>query len=254
MSKNNDDSFGKELLANLEDLGLTNKEARVYIALLPLHNTGASKLIEATGLHGQFVYTALARLEKLGLARHIIQNGRKKFNAGAPERILALVEEKKRSAESVMLQLGKLLAGPHRQSSEVCEGRDAFVAQEFAVLEKTGEGGEIMVLGGGGDAYISLLGQEMNEYEKVRIAKRITLRHISTPERRNYLKIMAQTRGFFDYRVLQDAAPGVNVCIYPGGLVFQLFGEPVTSFTLINKEVSDGYRRFFEVLWGMSAK
>ena len=82
MSKNLDDNKNKELLVHLEQLGLSDKEARVYLALLPRQDTGTSNLIRATGLHGQFVYAALDRLEELGLAKHVIQNGRKKFSAG----------------------------------------------------------------------------------------------------------------------------------------------------------------------------
>src|ERR1700690_3301807 len=91
----------RELVKKLVDSGLSEKESRVYFALLPYRDIGSSKIIRATGLHGQFVYDALERLEKLGLAKHVIQNGRKKFSANSPRRILSLVEEKKLLAQSV---------------------------------------------------------------------------------------------------------------------------------------------------------
>ncbi|MCX6819949.1 MAG: hypothetical protein NT019_01515 [Candidatus Adlerbacteria bacterium] len=254
MSKNIDENTNKELLSNLEALGLSDKEARVYLALLPRQDTGTSNLIRATGLHGQFVYQALERLEELGLAKHVVQSGRKKFSAGSPERILSLVEEKKLAAQAVVRQLKEQFAGKHEQSFEVFQGDSAFVAHEFALLEAMPEGGVIDVLGGGGDKYVGLMGHEMNEYEKLRVSKKVAVRYISTAGNHNYLKIMAQTREFFDYRVLPDAASGVDTDILMDKIIFHLFGEPVVSFTFTNKVISDGYRRFFEVLWNLSSK
>ena len=252
MSEKTDDILHKELIRKLEELGLSEKEARVYIALLPHQDIGSSKLIRATGLHGQFVYDALARLETLGLAKHVIQNGRKKFSAGSPERILSLVEEKRLSAQSVVRQLHGQFAGKHEQSFEVFQGQAAFVAYEFALLEQMPEGGTIDVLGSVEDKYIGLFGHEIDEYERRRVEKRVTVRYISTSNQHNYLKIMAQTRKFFEIRVLPEAAHGVDTDILPGKIVFHLYGDPVVSFSFTNKAISDGYRRFFEVLWALS--
>src|SRR3989338_11050127 len=106
-----DEKRNEPLLKKLEDFGLNNKEAQVYLALLPHRDIGSSKIIRATGLHGQFVYDALNRLEELGLAKNVVQNGRKKFSANTPSRILALLEEKKLSAQSVVRQLQERFIG-----------------------------------------------------------------------------------------------------------------------------------------------
>lgn len=254
MSKEIDDITNKELLKKLEELGLSEKESRVYLALLPRQDTGTSNLIRATGLHGQFVYQALARLEELGLAKHVIQNGRKKFSASSPARLLSLVEEKKLSAQSVVRQLETMFAGKHEQSFEVYQGQSAFVAHEFELLRSMPEDGVICVLGGGGDKYVGLIGEEIDEYERLRIEKRVTVRYISTAGDHAYLRVMAQARSYFEYRVLPQAAPGVDTDILADKVVFQLYGNPVVSFTFTNKEIADGYRRFFEVLWNLSTK
>ena len=81
MSKILDQSENRELLKGLESFGLSEKEAAVYLALLPYRDIGSSKLVAATGLHKQFVYNALARLEEMGLAKHVIVRGRKNGKA-----------------------------------------------------------------------------------------------------------------------------------------------------------------------------
>jgi transposase len=254
MSEKSDNVGDKEILQKLEDLGLSEKEARVYIALLPRHNTGTSSLIKATGLHGQFVYDALDRLEELGLAKHVVQSGRKKFSANTPERILSLVEEKRLSAQTVVRQLQEQFTVRHEQSFEVYQGQAAFVAHELELIRGVPEDSSIDIVGGGGDKYIGLMGHAVDEYERIRVSKRVRLRHISTGGNANYLKIMAQNRQFFEYHVLPSPILGVDTAILFDKIVFHLFGEPVVSFSFTNKEISDSYRKFFDVLWGMSSQ
>jgi predicted transcriptional regulator len=254
MSKKVDDKIFKDICEKLEGLGLNEKESRVYLALLPRQNTGTSNLIRATKLHGQFVYQSLERLEEVGLARHVVERGRKKFSANPPERLLSLVEEKKLTAQAAVRQLGAMFAGRHEQSFEIFQGREAVVANEFKLLESVPDGGTINILGGGGDQYIGLLGEDANDFERLRIDKKVGLRYISTAGNVNYLKIMAQTRPFFEYRVLPEAAIGVDTDVYEELIVFRLFGDPVVTFVFRNKEITDGYRRFFEVLWNLSSR
>lgn len=257
MSKKVDDisiKADKEILQKLGELGLSEKESRVYVALLPRQDTGTSNLIRATGLHGQFVYAALERLEELGLARHVVQNGRKKFSAGSPERILSLVEEKRLSAQQVVRQLQEKFAGKHEQSFEVFQGRNAFIAYEFALLEKVPEGGVIDVIGSDEDQYIGIFGHEIDTYERRRVEKKVSVRYLTTAVQHNYLKVMIQQRKFFDYRILPSAAPAIDTDILLDKIVFHLYGDPVVSFSFTNKVISDGYRKFFEVLWSISTK
>ncbi len=254
MSKKIDDISDNILLKKLENLGLSEKESRVYIALLSRQNTGTSNLIRATGLHGQFVYQALERLEEFGLAKHAIQNGRKKFSANPPLRILSILDEKRLSAQDVVRQLQSKYVGVTTQDFEVFQGNSAFIAHEFELLKQMPVGGAIDIIGGGGDSYIGILGDMVNEYERLRIEKKVSLRYLSVVGQHNYLKIMAQTRPFFDFRILPGDTHGVETDILLDKVSFHLYGDPVVSFTFTNKDIAEGYRKFFEVLWNLSSK
>lgn len=254
MSKIFDENSSQELLKRLEGLGLSNKEGRVYLALLPRRDTGSSKLIKATGLHGQFVYDALERLEELGLAKHVVQNGRKKFTANTPNRLLALVDEKRLTAHSIARELQSRFQGAHEQDFEVYQGRDAFVAHEFSLLEEMPEGSTICVLGGGGGNYISTMDTEMEEYDRLRDRRNIKVRYISAAAQGDALRKMASTRRNFEYRIFPHLEKGlVDTDIWPNKVILNFFGVPLLSFTLTSKEIADSYRQFFEALWMASA-
>lgn len=254
MSEVFDKDDTKKLIQSLEGLGLSSKESHVYLALLPKPEVGTSVLVRTTGLHGQFVYDALDRLESVGLVKHVIHNGRKKFSANPPSRLIELVEEKRSVAHMVAQQLSSRFVGQESQDFEVYQGRSAFVAQQFALLDTLPQEGVMYVIGSGGDQYMGLMEHQIDEYERVRVAKKIQIRYISTGGSPLYLKVMAQTRRLFEYRVLPSPAPGVDTDILSDRIVFHLFGSPIVSFAFKNKEIAEGYKRFFEVLWGLSSK
>jgi len=254
MSKNTDEIT---LTRHLEKLGLTEKESRVYVALLPHRDIGSSKLIRATGLHGQFVYNALEKLEEKGLAKHVVQNGRKKFSASTPMRILSLLEEKRLAAQSVIRELQTRFAGAHEQDFEILQGVNAFVAHQLMIMKDTPENSRIDVISGPNDKYFSILNEEGvgEEFESERIRKHITTRYLGSEKVRERLQKMERERKHWIYRISPGLSTGmVDMSIWPNSILINLFGDPILSFHIESKDMADGYREFFETLWGMAKK
>jgi sugar-specific transcriptional regulator TrmB len=252
MSKNTDVS-DQHLLKQLADVGLADKEARVYLALLPRHDVGSSKLIMATGLHRQFVYDALERLEKLGLAKHVIQNGRKKFSANPPLRLLSIVEEKRLAAQDVARQLQDRYSAKHEQDFEVFQGESAFMAHQYDMMERVAQNSEVQAICGPTERFLFTLGAEADDFESRRIEKGMSVRYIGMEPQREALTEMRKWRKLWEFRIFPGQSTGlVDTDIWPDNITFNIFGDPVLSFTITNKVVADGYREFFESLWNLS--
>lgn len=254
MSENTDEVKDRDLLKQLESVGLSEKESRVYLALLPRRDVGSSKLITATGLHGQFVYDALERLEKLGLAKHVIQNGRKKFSANPPLRLLSIVEEKRLAAQNIARQLQDRYSGKHEQDFEVFQGETAFMMHQFDMLERVEEGQEALAICGPSERFLATLGEgETDEFEELRIKKGLRVRYIGMEPMRERLTEMKKWRQLWDFRIFPGKSTGlVDTDIWPDNITFNIFGDPILSFTITNKAVADGYKEFFESLWRLS--
>ena len=255
MSINLDESSKSELVKKLEGVGLSEKEARVYIALLPYRDIGSSKLIRATGLHGQFVYDALEKLEEMGLAKHVIQNGRKKFSANTPTRILSLIEEKKLSAQAIVRELQNRFVGEHEQDFEVFQGENAFAAHELETIRAAPEGSTLDVIGGPDMPYMKIIDTEANEYERIRQERGIVIRYLGASSQTQELAARKKVTPLFEYRILPGHSVGrVNTDIWHDQIHLNIFGEPILSFTLTSKVIAHGYRQFFETLWDLSSK
>ena len=254
MSKNTDE---KDSIRKLETLGLTEKESRVYLALLPYRDIGSSKLIRATGLHGQFVYDSLSKLEELGLVRHVIQNGRKKFSANTPNRLLSLIEEKRLSAQSIAKELQSRFAGAREQDFEVFQGDSAFAAHQLDLMKRSPEGSAIDVIASETERFFVTMDAEgvWEESEQIRMQKKIRIRYLGSEAQRTRLQGREKKELMWEYRIFPGQSTGlVNTDIMYDNITMNIFSNPILSFTITSKEVADGYREFFNALWNLSSK
>lgn len=251
------DQTNKKIIEDLQELGLSEKEASVYLELLPRHDTGSSKLIYATGLHKQFVYNALTRLEELGLAKYVIEKGRKKFSANPPQRIVAILEEKKLVAQSLVKQLQKKFVGAHQQDTEVFQGDSAFAMHQMSMLERTPEGGSIDVIASGTERYRLILEDQevFDEFERIRLDKNISIRYLGSESQLEVLKQREKEQKLWSYRILPGQATGLmNTDIWNDNVTFNIFGDTTLSISITGKEIADGHRQFFETLWKLAKR
>lgn len=245
-----------EATQKLAGLGLTEKESCVYLALLPHRDIGSSKLIRATRLHGQFVYDALTKLEDKGLARHVIKNGRKKFSANTPNRLLSLIEEKRLAANALAKDLMSRYAGEREQDVEIFQGDSAFIAQQFELLKRQPNSTTVSVIASETERYQTTIEKEgtWDEYMRIMREKDIHARYVGSEKQRVRLQTLEKS-GLWEYRILPGNATGVmNADIWHDNITLNIFGDPVLSITITGKEIADGYRQFFETLWNLSER
>jgi sugar-specific transcriptional regulator TrmB len=249
MSKNID----KNLVDNLQSLGLSEKESRVYIDLLGKSiPVGSSKIVRTTGLHGQFVYDALYSLEKKGLVKHSVINGRKKFEANSPARITNLIEEKRLVAEKTVDILKTIVKKTPKQEFETYQGEDAYIQHQFEMLENMKDGSEILIISTDwGELFTKKRMDFLERYEKTRGRKNISIRFVLNEGLRETALKAKGSREKTDYRFLPDYQSYSGICVFETSIDFYLMGDPITVFNFKNEKIAQGYRNFFEVLWKM---
>jgi sugar-specific transcriptional regulator TrmB len=235
-------------------LGLSEKESLVYLALIELGEVGSSKIITQTGLHGQYVYNSLNNLEERGLIQHIIKRGRKKFIAKSPNILVNLITRQQLLAQETAKRLAELAVMPEEQKSETFVGNESYLANEFGLLEQADISGQLLIIGGQGDHFATEMGDAHNKYEKIRVQKKILVRYLGSQEQRQELAELKKSRKYFDYKILPGLFTGlVNTNIWPEAINFNIYGTPVTSFVVYNREIAKSNRQFFEVLWKMAS-
>jgi len=79
----------------LKDIGLTDTEIKIYLALLSLGATPAGRIVEQTGVYRKNLYDALNKLVEKGLVSYVIEHKKKFFQAKNPENLEKYLDEKK---------------------------------------------------------------------------------------------------------------------------------------------------------------
>jgi HTH-type transcriptional regulator, sugar sensing transcriptional regulator len=98
------------LVKALNDLGLSNYEARIYAALVLFDNAEAKEIIEFLGISKPSVYEALDHLEERGLAvKRVTKPAR--YSAITPEMAVDLLMNKHKQAADLALETLKNLEG-----------------------------------------------------------------------------------------------------------------------------------------------
>lgn len=246
----------------LEKIGLSRAETRVYLALLQLGSAPSSRIVQETELRKSTVYESIRRLQVRGLASFVIKDGIKYFEAASPESILDFIREQKRilddterEAASLVKQLrrGFDTLKPHAEA-HVLAGVEGFKAMRRDVLRNAR--GEHMLIGA-----ISREDEVMPDFfrwwNRERMKKRIRLRILHKASARDKAMAKRAVIGkYFETRFLPEEieSPAV-INVYGDRVVDVLWKQRYPlCFMLINREIADAYRKYFEYLWRTSSR
>lgn len=101
--------MNEELIKQVEDLGLSNKEARVYLANLMLGPAGVQQIADTSGIKRVTTYVILEALVNLGLVSQTTHAKKTLFNAEAPDNLRRLLEKREESLNDQKQHLKELL-------------------------------------------------------------------------------------------------------------------------------------------------
>ncbi|MBT3406381.1 hypothetical protein HN419_04385 [Candidatus Woesearchaeota archaeon] len=89
----------------LEDIGLTNAEIKIYLALLELGTSTAGPILDKTGLQNSVVHMTLNKLIEKGLVSFVKEGQRRHYQAANPNHIIEFINEKKERFQSILPEL-----------------------------------------------------------------------------------------------------------------------------------------------------
>jgi len=136
----------------LQDIGLSDKEASVYLALLAYENASALEIAKKTNIKRPTVYTALESLAKKGLVSETTVGKKTYYYAEVPEKLESLIERKmvslresQKTLKDIIPQL-KSLSREHGEKPIVkyFEGKEGIVSATNEFLEVTPDSNEPM--------------------------------------------------------------------------------------------------------------
>jgi sugar-specific transcriptional regulator TrmB len=131
----------------LQDMGLSDKEAAIYVALLQVDSATASDIAAKTKIKRPTVYPVLEQLAKKGLISEVAGDKISKYQAEPPERLETYVEQQKLTLDERAKRLVDVipqLKSIQRESGErpvikYFEGKDGVFSSITTVWKSIGK-------------------------------------------------------------------------------------------------------------------
>ncbi len=243
----------------LMEVGFSKNEAKVYISLLETGPASATKIAEVSGIHRVNVYDSIEKLKDRGLVGFLHKNGKRVFQASAPEALLNIPKNMDIKIKNILpeLQLKHHLS-PTRSDVEIFVGGDFRKNKLLEFLELNAEIKEKRdFLAYGMPPYIvdKILGKEwVDAYHLRRQKNKQWMYHIHSyeaKERVKYLNTLPYTKARY---VPPEYNQTVETIICGNHIIIVAYPDEPDSRKLVNisinnAQVADAYRKYFWILW-----
>lgn len=234
----------------LEEIGMTNAQIKVYLALLELGQSKTGEIIKKSGVHSSVVYNALMQLTKNGLATFIIKGKTKHFSATAPENLVKYIDDKKSRIQK-MLPLLKRKLLTEKQEAQVYTGWKGIYNAFNKVLEILPKKGEYIAFGMGfEEQFTEETRKFFREYQKKRDTMKYDMKIIlneSAREQANNYEFYPKF-GKPKYRFVPGFCPH-GPLIFEDNLLIAEFGKNPIAVIITSKPIANSFRKAFYQMW-----
>jgi len=233
--------------------GMTENEAKVYLALLEFGPNQAGTISRKSGLHRRVVYDTADMLIKKGLIGYIQKNNKKLFQASNPQRILEIIKDKEHSIEEVMPDMMQFFKQTKdKEETNFYKGKQGLKTVFEEQLEES-KGKEILILGASSLAY-DILDIYFHWFDKRRVENKIKSRIIFSQTEESKGKSKKISLAEVKYLPQKYSSP-LAINIYNDKVAIILWSkENPFAIVIKNKEISEGYKKYFEVMWHIAKK
>lgn len=227
-----------------EDLGLNERETKVYLSLLKKKQANALDISKDTKINRTTVYFELENLINKGLASYIIKKSKKLFHPSPPEKILDYIEEKKENFKKILPELSELHELIEKPIIEVYEGKEGIKSFYLDILK---EKSDVYAFGVTGIAFETLK-YYFPQYMKKVIKTNIKIKYIANKDSKKYFDNIDYHNFEIKYTKAQAS---VTTIIYSNKIAIQSLKEENFYVTIIeDKNLNETYKNYFNMMWG----
>lgn len=232
-----------DLIASLQEIGLSETESKVYLTLLKLKESTAVGLAKESELHRRTIYDNLNILLRKGLVSQIEKNGVNYFIATNPKSLQIFLEEKNSILKNIMPELNQEF-----QEKNIKTSVSVYVGVQGAksIIEDALNSKKAYWVGGGyffGDAlkfskrFMESKFKKMNLY--VIQAETEKIKDVAKFVKRENLRILPKS---FISRT--------GYLIYGNKTAIGIIGEKeITTILIESEDCARAFKNYFDALW-----
>ncbi len=239
----------------LQELGLSEAETKVYLALLETGSTLAGPIIKKTGLHRGTTYQVLQRLKEKGLVSSIIKGKKQYFEPASPNRLMDVLKEREEKLRSVLPILNqKLEASKEKQEVTVYYGVKGIRSVMDKMLEELNPNGEYYDFGVSG-LFREIMGAYWDSWQKKKRKYKLKSKVIFTEELKENNPALLKDY-FGQARFHPKEYPSItDTIIYKDTVLLLIWtAKPPVAIVIKNKDNAESYKNQFKLMWKLAKR
>jgi sugar-specific transcriptional regulator TrmB len=242
----------------LQELGLTQNEAKVYEALVTYGGSGVSTISLRSKVHRRNAYECLHRLIEKGLVYEVFSRGETTYEAVQPGKLMELIQEKEIKLAAALPDLMSVFR-QHRspQRAYIYKGVEGVKNYMNSALEI---GQDMYILGSEGAWFDPRLEAHTHRFLKEAEVKGMKLHILFDHDVREHAPelppLLTDSYKFLPQAYSTDATMdifGDHVVTYTGMKPGKLI-EDAIIFVMVSQPLAEGYRIWWKLLWNLLPK
>lgn len=231
----------------LQEIGLNEKEAAVYLALLQVDSASVADIAEKTEIKRPTVYVVLETLSKKGLVSEVEIGNKTHFASESPERLETFVERQKIVLEEHAKRLHDIIPqlksvereGGERPIVKYFEGKEGIIssAEELFTAQDKSDTTHIVYSKDLIDALFTQ--EERTRYKKMRLGKNIKSKALYTYTQGEIPSDSTGERTRLDEKKYPITC---DINIYEDRVRINTLGESLSGIFIKSKDVADTLR------------
>ncbi len=235
-----------EIHKALEAVGLSKNEVTVYLDLLRAGKSSAMEISKRAQLHRSNTYDILEKLLEKGIVDESIEDDKMFFCPIDPKDLLDYARQKESKLKEIIPELEKF----HNKTVEesrvyISKGLNSVKNLLNHLLEVNKP---VFIYGTPKEA-TEILGGFIEDWNKTRIEKKISLKHIYGTDSMKRIKELNEMN-FTEARFLPESfnsKVSTNIC--GNKVVIVLWDIPISAIVIESESVAESYRKKFDILW-----
>ena len=230
------------MLGKLQKLGLSEKESHIYLALVKLGESTANNLAKQTSSNRTVTYNVFQQLVEKGLVTYVKKDKKRFYRISNPASLKTSIAEQEKLADELIIEIDKIKIIPSSfRNVEVYEGLEGMKV----VFNEIRKANDLRVLNATGLIFEHLrwgakhIVKDMEIHGTPRVIANLSMK--KTP-------LVKFKKTEFKY-LPKQAENYATTFIFNNKIVIQVLKDKPFLIKIENKEIFEGYKKDFNVLW-----
>ncbi len=243
------------MFEKLKNLGLSENEAKVYMAMLELGPSVVVEISRKSQINRPTTYVQIESLKKKGLVSTQTKGKKQIFIAESPDKLELLIDSELKTVEDKKSELNNFLpellslfnSSGERPHVKFFEGKEGILAlqREFLKTDDAPIYGITSL-----DNIFEVFPEFENTYTKKRVNKKIHSRTIYTSKKGPILKESDESSLRESKFIEPNKLPlGVDITIFKDKVAVVALKGKISGTLIEHKEIADSFRAIFELVW-----